>query len=416
MNPFSEKPKIPPYPNVNTNHPLVHNAQDYLVYKKYISIHSEDRNIIKHPQSNTFEIELPEDYLNVSKMSLYSWNFPSNYDTFSLANGNITMTFKINKPYNPNENGLVDPLQSAIYEALFYHTNEDFTITIEEGFYNPTQMTVELTNRFNQVVTDYLVLYFESHSYHSLIPLLVEAGGYQQFTIVYNNVGQKIWFGNRSSGFILTNSTSLQVDFATTNLRNCINGNQSLPDYSNWGLPSNLGFVRCDQPSIATSNINTVRFYYGDLFPGDGGYWLIPDPNLPNSQVHYTKAIYKINLMGNADFYMEISGYNCIDETSPFNLSNFTQQTNQTNSIVNGSFAKISITSTPLSQYYDKNFLPYKFFYPPAERIRKLIFKLRYHDGSPVEFGVFNFSFMLEFDLLLPQINRTLTTVNYILP
>ena len=40
---------------------------------------------------------------------------------------------------------------------------------------------------------------------------------------------------------------------------------------------------------------------------------------------------------------------------------------------------------------------------PPAERIRKIKVKLRYHDGQPVDFGVFDYSFMLEFNFLRPQ-------------
>jgi hypothetical protein len=36
---------------------------------------------------------------------------------------------------------------------------------------------------------------------------------------------------------------------------------------------------------------------------------------------------------------------------------------------------------------------------PPLERIQKLNFKFRYHDGRPVDFGTTNFSFTLEFIL-----------------
>jgi len=395
------------YNNVNTNHPLINNSQEYLVYKKYISIHSEDRDPIKYPFAGSFEIELPEDYLNVAKMSLYSWTFPSNYDVFSPSVGNVTMTFQINNPYNPNENSLSDPLQSAIFEALFKNMTNDYTIVIESGFYNPTQMTTELTNKFNHSVTNYIVTYFENNGYELLIPPFLISGGYQQFVIVYNNVGQNIWFGNRSSGFILTNSTAYVLSNATTTILNCAPNDTNIPDYSSWGLPSNLGLLRCDTESTSISNINLVRFYYGDVFPGDNGFWLTPDPSLPNAQVSYITAVNKINLMGNAVFYMELSGYNCIDETSPYNLSKFTLHTNQTNSIVNAAFAKIDVPCTPLSQWFDRNHMPYKFFYPPAERIRKLSVRLRYHNGALVDFGVFNYSFMLEFELLLPQINRS---------
>ena len=57
---FVQPPKV--Y-DVTTNHPLIPSSQEYLHYKKYVSIHSEDRDILKHPNSNQFEIELPEDLL-----------------------------------------------------------------------------------------------------------------------------------------------------------------------------------------------------------------------------------------------------------------------------------------------------------------------------------------------------------------
>jgi hypothetical protein len=110
--------------------------------------------------------------------------------------------------------------------------------------------------------------------------------------------------------------------------------------------------------------------------------------------------------MGPAYIYMEIEGLNCIDETSPYNLSTFTAHTNQTNGVVNSAFAKIPIISTPISQWFDSGMIPYKYFNPPAERIRKLKIKIRYHNNVLVDFGSFDYSFMLEFNLLKPQNER----------
>ena len=122
-------------------------------------------------------------------------------------------------------------------------------------------------------------------------------------------------------------------------------------------------------------------------------------PDLPTAQVHFLDASYKINLFGVSYIYMEVDGLNCIDETSPFNISNFTLTTNKTNGVVNSAFAKIAVPTTPMSQWFDKIAQPYKLYLPPAERIRKLKIKLRYHNGQLVNFGVFNYSFTLEFTL-----------------
>jgi hypothetical protein len=383
--------------NVNQTHPLTPNSQNYTYYKKFVSIHSEDRDMIKYPDSCSFEIELPEDYLNVSTIRLVDWTFPANYSTFSPLTSNITMTFIINDPYNPGEHEYNDPLQNAIFEALYNYKGQNYKFIIEEGFYNPDQMSIELTNKFNEAVNQVIKKYFTDNGYTDLLDQFILSGGYTQFVIVYNTVGQKMWFGNKSSGFILTNSTSIKKDFLTDTTR-CVL--PQLPDYSSWGLPGYLGLDRCDMPS--TSIVDFVpRFYYGDVVPGDKGYWLLPD--LPTAQVHFLDATYKINLFGHSYIYMEIDGLNCIDETSPYNLSNFTITTNKTNGVVNAAFSKIAVPTTPMSQWFDRESLPYKLFLPPAERIRKLKIKFRYHNGQLVNFGVFNFSFTLEFSLYSSQ-------------
>jgi hypothetical protein len=386
--------------------------------------------MLKYPTASDFEIELPEDLLNVASLRLYDWCFPCNYDTFSSLFNNVTMTFQINNPYNPNINNLSDLLVQKIFECLFLTTTEDYTINIENGFYNPQQIATELTNKFNTAVTNRITSYFISKSadtdYVEALELFNAGGGYNNFVIVYNIVGIKLWFGNTSDGFILTNETQ----FINSSINNNIQCPQppgainipyppyKVPEYTSWGLPGYLGLSRCNTPSIsgddATANNTAMynstavpRFYYGNaLNPGDNGYWLLPNLNLTGSQVHWVEAPYKINIMGPSYIYMEIDGQNFIDETSPYNISAFTLTTNQTNGIVNSSFAKIPVISTPLSQWFDKDHLPYKYYYPPAERIRKFHIRFRYHNGMLVDFGTFNYSITIEFTLQVPQILR----------
>ena len=340
---------------------------------------------------------MPEDYLNVSTVRLVDWTFPANYNTFSPLTSNITMTFFINNPYNPGEHEFSDTLQEAIFEALYNYKGNQYKLIIETGFYNPDQMATEFTNKFNEAVNNVIKTYFIAKNYTVLLDQFELNGGYTQFVIVYNTVGQKLWFGNKSSGFILTNSTSIIKDFITDGFKCAIT---QLPDFSSWGLPGYLGFERCDIESSTIPN-SVPRFYYGDVVPGDNGYWLLPD--LPTAQVYFIEPTYKINLFGVSYIYMEIDGLNCIDETSPYSLSTFTLTTNKTNGIVNSAFAKIGVPTTPMSQWFDRESLPYKLYLPPAERIRKLKIKLRYHNGQQVNFGVFNYAFTLEFCLYSSQ-------------
>jgi hypothetical protein len=408
--------------NVMNNHPLIENENHYFSVKKYVSVNSEDRDILKYPNSSEFEIELPQDYLNVASVKLHSWSFPANYNVFSLINANIHMSYKFINLYNPGEHKTSDILSEAIFAALYNVINTDISIIIEEGFYNPEQMAMELTNKFNESATVIIQTFLDDVTNIKYIEAKPLFSSYNRFRIVYNSVGQKLWFGNTADQFVLTNTTAFVITKEIVS-QLCIRKN-ILPSEVNWGLPPFLGLTKCDAiantvadtnlqqniansyPDLVTKNIKVPRFYYGDLLTlGHEGYWLLPSE--PDATVYFLEATYKINFMGPAYMYMEIAGLNFIDETSPYNISKFTATTNETNGIVNSSFAKIAIPTTPISQWFDNNMGPYKFFNPPAERIRKLKIKLRYHNGQTVDFGTFDYSFMLEFNLLNPQQERS---------
>lgn len=433
---FGTSSSIPNAPNIsqqfnlNTNHPLIPNSQEYIFYNKYVSIHSEDRNVVAFPNSAEFEIELPEDLLNVVSVKLTNWTFPANYNTFSGANGNILFVFEISNPYNPAAFGLTDTLNYRIYEALFLTQKEYYKFLIEEGFYNPFQMATELTNKFNFSVNKRITTYFKeqnilypSDGWNITLQEFIQQGGYNRFIIVYNNVSSKLWFGNRADPFNLINEVGTFTDTLLDSI--CLTEARHVPDNTNWGLPGYLGLPRCNSSSINASSLEDItsveqigdnfvpRFFYADVTPGDNGLWLLPYTDFSGSEVHWVEAFYKINLMGEAYMYMEIEGLNCIDETQPYNFSKFTQTTNQTNGIVNSSFAKLGIPTTPMSQWFDRDSVPYKVFNPPLERMRRLRIKIRYHNGRICNFGVFNYSILLQFTLMVPQILRSSRTIVY---
>ena len=410
---FFQEPSSKLY-NTSTNHPLIPNANDYIIYKKYVSIHSEDRDVLKYPNSNQFEIEMPEDITNIYSLRLINWTFPSNYNSFSFANSNITLFFKITNPYNPGANMVFNPLQQAIFTALFETSNELYQFTIQEGFYNPTQMVTELQNKFNFMVTQRVKKYLNANGLTAELTQLDAQGGYNKFIIVFNSVSSKIWYGNTSDEFMIANEALSLIDTLTDNLF-CASKAQ-LPEFDNWGLPGNLGLSRCNVTSISikdstTGESFTPRFFYGDVNSGDNGFWLVPDPTLTGSVVYFIEPPFKINLMGPAYFYMELNGNNCIDETSPYAVNKYTLSNNTTNGIANSAFAKIGIPTTPISQWFDKESLPYKMYWPPAERMRKLSIKLRYHNGQLVNFGAFPYSFAIEFTTLQPNQPRRINPI-----
>jgi hypothetical protein len=251
--------------NLNNNHPLIPNQNSYICERKYVSIHSIDRDSLKYPNSSLFEIELPQDYLNVLAVTLQYPNFPYT-SVFSIKNNNIQFSFKITDPYNPIDNNVINPLQIEIYYALKKNVENNYIVTIEEGIYFEDQMAIELTNKMNEAVTKYLKEYLNETNSSNINSFT----SYNEFSVAFNSVGNDLWFGNSSSNFIITNNNA---DLYGSNLQNTMNQcyNFSLPSFKYWGLPSYLGFTRCDEKAISLPNGELPRFYYNR---GDTGYWI----------------------------------------------------------------------------------------------------------------------------------------------
>lgn len=410
----NEQTNIPNYLNVNTNHPLIYDSHNYNSIQKFITINSQDRDINKYPFANQFEVELPQDYLNVLNISIYSWSLPNSYNVFSDKLHNISMTFQINTPYNPGENSLSDTLQNAIFEALVSNMYNNYTINISNGNYTYNEMVTELTNKFNYVVSTYIINYFTEKGYTSELTDFIANGYYQEFIIVYNTVKKNVWFGNRSSGFTLTNTVSVNNNKNIFQIQNC-GAKYGLihPDDNEYGLPKYLGLTKLDENSISSPyNAELTKFFY---LTGTSSDWLTPNPLLPGSITSFVEASHKLELIGPDSFYIEVYGYSCIDEMYPYSESKFTTQTNQTSGIINASLMKIpspiitdEVNYTPGE--VSSQFFPYRFFNPPVDRLRKLVVRLRYHNGTLVDLDNFNYSFMIKILTLTPQINKIITT------
>ena len=63
--------------------PLISREQNYVLDRKLLTIHSEDRDITKWPNANEFEIVLPQQLLNIQSMRLVEIEVPSKLYVFS---------------------------------------------------------------------------------------------------------------------------------------------------------------------------------------------------------------------------------------------------------------------------------------------------------------------------------------------
>lgn len=360
--------------------------------RKYVSIHSEDRDMLKYPSSSTFSIDLPNDIINVKAIRLVDYAFPSNYNTFSKSLQNTVIKFKISNPFNPQETSIFNNLNEDSFVALFYNKDYEYSVEISEGFYNPQQMANELTNKFNEAVTNKIINFFQINKptdtssdfsdFNFATSLeTIKQKKYNDFIFAYDDVKQKIMIGNRKDGFTITNSSL----FNKTYLQKL-----KYKEFNNWGLPAHLGLNMTDDISKEQTEL-LPRFYHME---GDDGYWL---PSYGEDvKVQFIEPKEKINLFGPSYFYLECAGLNVIDETSPYEMNEYTLTNTSTNSRVRSALAKIPIPSTPMSQYFDTN-TNFCVEVDKRSRLSKLTFKLRYHNGELVTFGRFEYSFTIEF-------------------
>jgi hypothetical protein len=324
--------------------PIINREQNYVLDRKLISIHSEDRDITKWPNANTFEIMLPEPILNVQSMRIVQTTFPGNFYTFSNDYQNTKLSFSIN--------------------------NTSHTIVIEEGYYTPDQMTFELMNLMNSAI-----------------------GVDASFNVFYDQVGQKYWFGHTDFSFNLNFCNQMIYDFSHCEQPIVWN------NHSKWGLPYYLGFNKKCYSSIT------------DLSGRSFDYSCPSNTTVINAAIikHYIGAPLSFNLGGETCIYMELDKYNNYDELYPYNES--TRQNFDNNSYsgkVNAAFAKIPLEHQNANNFdsrtlFQQNLVQYD---PPIERIARLKFKFRFHDGRLVNFQNFLFDFTLEMNSLRNEIAK----------
>ena len=391
--------------NVKTTRPLIPREQNYVLDRKLVTIHSDDRDIKKWPFSSHFEVELPAIMENVESMRLVAINMPINNPQFKNDYQNTKISFRI----NPKDTTL--PYHGLLL-AKFNSSEPDFQITIQDGFYCPEEVAMEIQQRMNQAVTDYL----------ADNALFLPAPVYNRMRCLYDRVGIRFWFGNTIDEFFL--------DFGNRQyytLNNCQQPN--IWDQTNrWGLPSYIGFDKETYQSEPSDK--PINFHY----LGPNSAWITPSS--PTKPVYYVQSQKAPFLTSDVSIYMECDKYNSMDELKPYVKASNADPNNGNdssrqfdnrcgrgakssrcvtaqydyNGYVNAVFAKIPLQTTPLGALQDSRngFLQnVTAFDVPEEKISKIKVKFRYHDGRLIDFDDVPFDFTIEFNQLKNEIMRT---------
>lgn len=354
--------------DVYTEHPLIAREQTFALDRKLVTIHSEDRDVCAWPNSSFFEITLPRPMTNVQSMRLIETNFPSINNVFSTIKQNTKMSFCVT-------------IAGTQYNNI--------TIHIQSGLFSPLQISNEITNEMNKAVS-------------KIIP------NYLNFTVVYNEVNQKLWFGNKADPFILLcDKIEEYSDPSNSMYTNC----KVLPpnelEYcknTKWGLPYFLGFNKEQYIATQTPTGISLNYEYRSAIYDPFYNWL-------PAGGYYITAPNVINILGDTVFYMDMFEYNQMDELLAYPRRTNSTTNNSYGGKVNSAFAKIPFLGLPVSQFFDsRNSLLQNMshFNPPLERVSKLKFRFRYHTGGLVDFSNNDFSFTMQFDCFRDEIARDL--------
>jgi len=331
------------------------NDHKYVIDRKLLSVHSEDRDVSKWPNSNNFEILVPDPLHNVQSMRLIQSSFPTQMYLFSEYNQNI----KFNITTGGNK----------------------YTITIRDGNYTKTTIATEIMYLLNNLgIND------------------------ASFNVFFNNPQSRLYIGS---------NLQFTINAIDDILYNNCPENPVFKNYANWGLPYNLGFDK-------NNYISTQLTDAGEIF--DLTYNSIYDIS-NGSILQYVKAPFQLNLHGDTCIYMEVDKYNSYDELYAYGKSNpdknkTTGGNNQTFVPVNNAylgktesaFAKIPIDRKNEYMYDSRtlNLCNIVHYDPPLERVTRMRFKFRYHDGRLVDFTNMPFDFTIEFNMLRNEFSKNL--------
>jgi len=354
--------------NVQQTHPIIPRQQTYVLFQKIISFHSYDRDIKKWPNSNFFEIDLPQSLINLQSMRLVQITLPNNQYVFTNTYQNTKLQFRVTM-------GVGSPIAGDTGE---------FIIEISEGTYTTTQLVQEITNKMNIAVQT---------TASDISGAWPGAVGYEHFLCKYNEITNTFWFGNDRDLF------TLQFDENP--------GYNPLPcrqpevwnHYTKWGLPFYLGYEKKSYPSVQSSDPSGFGFDYESYKWLDGsGVYVVKDPSC------------NLDIFGEEAIYMEADKYNSLDELEPYSHNTMGLFNNDYAGKVNSAFAKIPINHAGAYAVYgdSTNFylMNVSQFSPPIDRIMRLRFKFRYHDGRLVDFKCLPFNFSIEFNMLRDEPDR----------
>ena len=167
-----------------------------------------------------------------------------------------------------------------------------------------------------------------------------------------------------------------------------------------------MGYLGYEKKNYTAEQINDAN---GFGFDYENFSWL--QPIAPATLTYTIKdPSCNMDIFGEEAIYMEVNKYNSLDELEPYSSNTMGLFNNDYAGKVNSAFAKIPINHAGAYAVYgdSTNFylMNVSQFSPPIDRIMRLRFTFRYHDGRLVDFKCLPFNFSIEFNMLRDEPDR----------
>ena len=326
---------------------LIPRENTYIIDRKIINIHSEDRDVTKYPESNHFEITLPENLEYVRALRLVNCTLPKNDYVFSERNQNTKFYISI----------ATEDLSAADV------SNTRTEVTIHEGSYTQLELAEEID----------LQLQISSNSaLHDI----------------------RAYYDDRNNKIVFYSSKEIALDFTQSHTYNtsCKDKMTSASAFEQnlfWGLGYYLGYEKkmyVSQGVVFKNLISEVQHYPG----------MYEDADISGSnQVHIIRPLTPLIVQKDTQVYLELEHYNNMEELVPY------QTGAKAHGNIKSAFASIPLVKGENYEYNigDKNTNLHAIssFNEPIRNLSKLKLKFRYHDGRMVHFG--NAPFSLTFEI-----------------
>lgn len=151
----------------SNNHPIIpsptatiRDVTDSNVDTFFATISSLDRNVVKYPHASSFTVSLPQEYNNVTSMSLQHSFLPNVNVNFTLDKNNVDLVFRFTDMDTVDTSTDIE-FMIYVFVKQSIANNNYFRVRIADGSYTQKQLLLEVQNRMNQLTTDYMLDYYK---------------------------------------------------------------------------------------------------------------------------------------------------------------------------------------------------------------------------------------------------------------